>query len=109
MASRKIGEWSVVISPFFTISFSFAFSMFTGASVTLNAIIEITNAFFDMFTANVVLSVLMATIAGISLVVVAFMASHTTGIVVTIQIEILAVFKVRRCPFILVVTLTAVP
>ena len=70
--------------------------MFTGTAVTLDAIIEIANAFFDMLTAYVVWRVFVATIAGISLVVVACMASHTTGIVVTIQIEILAVLKGRR-------------
>ena len=65
----------------------------------LNAIIKIAHTFFDILTAYVVWRVFVATIAGILLVVVACMASHTAGIVVTIQTEILGVVKGRRCPF----------
>ena len=89
-------SWLIVTVSFFVISFSLTFSMSTGTSVTLNAIIEIANAFLDMLTAYVVWCVFVTTIAGVPLVVVARMASYTGGIVVTIKSEILAVLKGRR-------------
>lgn len=82
--------------------------MLVGTPVTLDAIVEIANAFLDMLAADTVRGMFVASIAGVPAVVVAHMAGHATGIVVAVEIEIFAVIESRRCPLILVVALDTI-
>lgn len=82
--------------------------MLVGIAVALDAIVVITDAFLDVLVANVVRRVLVTAITGIAPVVAAYMAGHTAGIVVMVELEIFAVIEGRRCPLFLAVALAAV-
>ena len=82
--------------------------MFVGILVALYAVIEVADALLDVLAANVVLGMFMATVAGISAVVVADMAGRALNVVVAIQFEILGVIEGGRRPFVLAVALTAI-
>ena len=58
--------------------------VFVGAAVTLNAIFEIANSFFNMLAANAFGSVLMATVTGVTAVVVAYVAGYAARVVVAV-------------------------
>ena len=82
--------------------------MFVGILVALYAVIEVADALLDVLAANVVLGMFMATVAGISAVVVADMAGRALNVVVAIQFEILRVVECSGSPFVLAVALTAI-
>jgi hypothetical protein len=67
--------------------------VFIGAAVALDAVLEVANAFFNVFTADFVRCVLMATVTGIGAVVVAHVAGHALGIVVFVQHKVGVVVK----------------
>lgn len=82
--------------------------MFVGILVALYAVIEVADALLDVLAANVVLGMFMATVAGISAVVVADMAGRALNVVVAIQFEILRVIEGGRRPFVQAMALTAI-
>jgi hypothetical protein len=59
--------------------------VFIGAAVALNAVLEVANAFFNVFTADFVKCVHMSTVTGIGAAVVAHVAGYALGIVVFVQ------------------------
>lgn len=58
--------------------------MLVGASVALNAIVEIAYTFLDMLTTNAFGRVLVAAVTSVAAVVVADMTDHTAGVVVAV-------------------------
>lgn len=88
--------------------FAAADVIFITAAMTLDTIVELADAFLDMFPTNVLQRVLMASVAGVATVVVAGMAGHATGVVVTVKFEMLVVVECRRRPFLLRMALAAV-
>lgn len=82
--------------------------MLIRTAVTRNAMLNITDAFLGMLTANVCWRVFVATIASITAVVVAHMTGHTAGVVITVQHKIFGVIEARWPPFFLRVALPAI-
>ena len=79
-----------------------------GALVAFGAIVELANAFFDVFAPNVLLRMFMASVAGGAAVVVAHMAGDTTRVVIAVEHKILVVVKRCRRPLFLAVALQAI-
>ncbi len=70
---------------FTTVSLSTPFDIvFIATTVTLNAVFKLPNAFFKVFAPNIGWRVLMASITGVPLVVIQYMAGDTTGRVITV-------------------------
>lgn len=78
------------------------------ATVTFNAVLEVTNTLFNMFPPDLVGRMLMTTIAGIATVIIAFMAGHTFDVVIPIQRKIFVMIKGCGYPFLLVMALAAI-
>lgn len=93
-----------------TFSFSVPASdvILIGIAVALDAIVVFADAFLNVLAANVARCVIVASIAGVTLVVIAYVTGHTENIVVTIKLEIFVVIKSRRHPFFLTVALAAI-
>ena len=96
-----------LLAPAF-LAFAAADVMFIAAAMTLDTIVELADAFFDVLPTNVLERVLMASVAGVATVVVAGMAGHTACVVVTIEFEVLVVIECRRRPFLLRMALAAI-
>ncbi len=75
--------------------------VFIAAAVALHTIGKFANALLHVLPANVVGRVFMAAVAGVAAVVIAHVASYATGIVVTVQHEVLVVIKGGWRPFLL--------
>ena len=58
--------------------------MFISTSVTLNTVVEIADALLDMLPTDTCRRVFVATVAGVTTVVIAHMAGHTTRVVITL-------------------------
>ena len=71
---------------FFTVAFSIPITnvMFISTSVTLNTIVEITDAFLDVLVTDTCRRVFVATIAGVMAVVIAHMTDHTARVVIAV-------------------------
>ena len=71
---------------FFTVAFFIPIAnvMFISTPMTLNTIVEITDAFLDVLAANAFGRVFVATIAGVMTVIIAHMTGHTTRIMIAI-------------------------
>jgi hypothetical protein len=57
---------------------------FTRTTVTGNAIIKIADAFLNVFAANAFRRVFVATVASVTIIVVAHMTGHTARIVIAV-------------------------
>lgn len=73
-----------------------ATAVFVGGTVTLSALLEITNTLFNMLASNGSPRVLVAAIASVCLVVVLSMASLAGDIMVTIEQEVATVVESGR-------------
>jgi hypothetical protein len=82
--------------------------MFIPTSVTLHTIIEIADAFLNMFTTNTVLGMFVTAIAGVSTVVIPDMAGNTAGVMIAVQHKKGLMIKASRYPVILGVALGAI-
>ena len=71
---------------FFTVAFFIPITnvMFISTSVTLNTIVEITDAFLDVLVTDTCRRVFVATIAGVMAVVIAHMTDHTARVVIAV-------------------------
>ena len=71
---------------FFTVAFSIPITdvMFISTSVTLNTIVEITDAFLDVLVTDACRRVFVATVAGVMTIVVAHMTRHTARVVIAV-------------------------
>ncbi len=72
-----------ILAPAFA-TFAAANVMLIATTMALNTIVELADAFLDVLLADVGWRVLMASVTGIAAIVVAGVAGHTTGVVVTI-------------------------
>lgn len=97
----------LLLAPTFS-AFAAADVVFIAAAMTLDTIVELADAFFNVFPANVLQRVLMASVAGVATVVVARMAGHAACVVVTVEFEMLVVVECGRRPFLLRMALTAI-
>ena len=82
--------------------------MFVGIAVALDTVVKVTDSFFDMLAPNIRRRVFVATITGVTAVVVAHMAGDAARIVIAVKREILVVIESRWCPLVLLVALAAV-
>ena len=71
---------------FFTVAFSIPITnvMFISTSVTLNTIVEITDAFLDVLVTDTCRRVFVATVACVMAVVIAHMTGHTARVVIAV-------------------------
>jgi hypothetical protein len=82
--------------------------VFVGVSMTFDAIVEIADSFLDMLATDLGRRMLVAAITGVTAVIVAHVASHALGFVVTVEFEVVVMIECSRFPPILPVTLLAV-
>ena len=82
--------------------------MLVGTAVTFNTVVKLAYAFFNVFTANIGWRVLMASVARKLAVIIAHMAGHAGGAVVTVKDKILVVIKGGGSPLLLCMTLATV-
>ena len=75
--------------------------VFIGIPMTLDTILEVTNAFLNVFATNFFNRMFMASIAGVAAIVVANMARNALRIMITVKFEILVMIKGGRRPFFL--------
>lgn len=78
------------------------------AAMAFDAVLEIADAFFDVLAPDLLGRVLMAAIAGIAAVVVAFVASHAFHVVIPVEHKIFVVIECRGYPFLLGMALAAI-
>lgn len=95
---------------FFTVTFSIPITnvMFITTSVAFNTIIEISDAFFTMLPANIVLGMFVTAVASVTTVVIPDMTGDTAGIMITLQHKKGLVIKASRHPVFLGMTLAAI-
>ena len=91
-----------------TPSFAALDVMFIGTAVALNTVVKFADAFLDVLAPDIDGRVFMASVAGVTPVVVAHMAGHAGRIVVLIESKVFVVVEACRCPLLLCVTLNAV-
>ncbi len=79
-----------------------------GAAVAFHAIVEVTDAFLDVLAADLAQAVLVATVAGVALVVVTHVTGDAAVVVIAVEHEVLVVVEGGRRPLGLAVALAAV-
>ena len=82
--------------------------VFVSVSVAFHAIVEVADAFFDVFLANFLWGVFMTAITGVATIVVSDVTRHALHVVITVKLKIFLVIKSGRQPFVLAVTLATV-
>jgi hypothetical protein len=76
--------------------------------MAFNAVLIVSNTFFNVLSANLFRGVFVATVTGVLAVVVSEVASHTLNIVVAVKYEELVVIERGRLPPFLAVALSAI-
>lgn len=103
-----MGQYSVLLA-LVAVSLCATFDIvLVAATVTLGTVFKLANALFYVFAPDVGLRVFVAAITGVAAVVIAYMASHTTGGVVWVQHKVFVMLKSGWCPLLLGVALGTV-
>ena len=82
--------------------------LFSGAAVTLNAILKVADAFLQMFSFDPGRLVFVTAITGVAAEIILDMTSRASGVVVSVQKKKLVVLKRCGFPCVLTVALLAI-